>query len=137
MRDKRKETAEHNYSNYRDKLYVPLVLSGAGIGAALFIFKLALASDPWFLNMWVVAPFTSMFFALFCIALLQLARKNGRTALTAASLVLLLAIIGGSTWLRHINGAGAAEWIVFHWLLSVSFILCSAAANPLKMKSNG
>ncbi|MFF2089102.1 DUF4184 family protein [Paenibacillus sp. NPDC058174] len=137
MRDKKQEEADHTHSAKRDKLYAPFVLYGAGIGAALFIFKLALAPDPWFLNMWVVAPFTSMFFAWFCIALLQLARKNGRTALTAAGLILLLAIIGGSVWFRLINGAGAAEWIVFHWLLSLSLILCSAAANPLNTKSNG
>ncbi|GGG80163.1 DUF4184 family protein [Paenibacillus radicis (ex Gao et al. 2016)] len=134
MRDTKPEETKHTHHKYRDKLYAPLVLYGAGAGALLLLFKLALAPNPWFLNLWVVAPFTSMFFAFFCIALLHLARKNGRTALTAASIALLLAIIGGSTWFRLQNGAGAGEWIMFHWLLSVSIILCSAAANPLKVK---
>ncbi|MUT66441.1 DUF4184 family protein [Paenibacillus sp. NEAU-GSW1] len=121
-----------NASIERDKLSFAFVVVGIALAALLLGFKIALAPDPLFLNIWVVAPFTAAGFGLFCAAQLHIAKVYGRLKLATGSLALLLTVIGGGVLLRHQYGNDIGSWVQYHWLLVSALIIASVVVKGNK-----
>ncbi|QAY65677.1 DUF4184 family protein [Paenibacillus protaetiae] len=111
-----------------------LIYSGAALITAGFLFaaKLAAAANPWLLNLWFVAPFSSVLFGLFAACLLISARRSNQTAaalcgLAGFAVIYLLFKKGGIG--EHLSVQHA--WYVYIWLFSLLvFTLSKTIGKP-------
>jgi hypothetical protein len=98
---------------------MPYLLAGALVAAFVFLAKLARANDPFMLNIWFVAPFTSLLFGLYAAALLRIGKLRFKTfpALCGlASFALLYGLLQIAKRIHFLDGI--ALWHLYIFALS-------------------